>query len=601
MADNTTLPGAGDVIASDDIGGVKYQRVKPAWGSDGTATDVDATNPLPTSTNASIFRFSTNNSSTVQLAANATFSGVIETGLDQPSISLLMTSDQPMTVTIYQYIDLAGTYAVTPIVYNVTANQGLSASLALNGNYVKVTAKNVGTATTTTFNLNTAYGTLPSSDGSGRLPVTSADCVPLLSATITGTGVSSAMDTAGFSAVVTQLSGVWQGSLTFEGSNDGVTWDGLMVHSRDNPALQDIVNQGGLYTVRPAGRYMRLNVTNIIGSMSVNAIGRSGTGIDAGDYLSLAMDKANNAPLFTELNDSTVSKLQPQPLQYLGQFNQSGVIQINTILMQLDCTSIRWLSVQCISLGTTGVVTSESSNDGINWTSHTGAWVGGNATSSGLVVTGSGTVFTPVMRFFRLRLSTATTAGNTFLNFYGLPYVPPGITQTVNGTINATVTGYPTAAASADALANPTITQIGADGMQFNGTSWDRERNNWNTTTGDTGAKTASFAGATQTNFNSAGATLLINMGTVTGTTPTLTAQVQGSADGGTTWYNITGAVTPTINATGTTTLVVYPGVAAVANAAVSSVLPRTWRLNYTIGGTTPSFTITNVQVAYNC
>ena len=49
MADNTTLnPGTGgDVIASDDIGGIKFQRVKPAWGADGSAVDTSETSPLP--------------------------------------------------------------------------------------------------------------------------------------------------------------------------------------------------------------------------------------------------------------------------------------------------------------------------------------------------------------------------------------------------------------------------------------------------------------------------------------------------------------------------------------------------------------------------
>ena len=49
MADNTTLnPGTGgDVIASDDIGGVKYQRVKVAVGADGSATDATEATPLP--------------------------------------------------------------------------------------------------------------------------------------------------------------------------------------------------------------------------------------------------------------------------------------------------------------------------------------------------------------------------------------------------------------------------------------------------------------------------------------------------------------------------------------------------------------------------
>jgi hypothetical protein len=48
MADNTTLPGTGDVYASDDISGVKFPRVKLIHGADGTnAGDVSSANPLP--------------------------------------------------------------------------------------------------------------------------------------------------------------------------------------------------------------------------------------------------------------------------------------------------------------------------------------------------------------------------------------------------------------------------------------------------------------------------------------------------------------------------------------------------------------------------
>ena len=53
MADNTQISPAssttGDVIATDDIGGVKYQRVKLAQGADGSATDVSAAAPLQVS------------------------------------------------------------------------------------------------------------------------------------------------------------------------------------------------------------------------------------------------------------------------------------------------------------------------------------------------------------------------------------------------------------------------------------------------------------------------------------------------------------------------------------------------------------------------
>lgn len=51
MADNTVLNigTGGDVIASDDIGGVKFQRVKISVGADGSATDATETTPLPVS------------------------------------------------------------------------------------------------------------------------------------------------------------------------------------------------------------------------------------------------------------------------------------------------------------------------------------------------------------------------------------------------------------------------------------------------------------------------------------------------------------------------------------------------------------------------
>ena len=53
MADNTQLPipaSTGDVIAADDIGGVKFQRVKMILGADGVNDgDVSSANPVPVS------------------------------------------------------------------------------------------------------------------------------------------------------------------------------------------------------------------------------------------------------------------------------------------------------------------------------------------------------------------------------------------------------------------------------------------------------------------------------------------------------------------------------------------------------------------------
>lgn len=47
MADNVTLPGAGSVVAADDVGGTLYQRVKLAVGADGSATDATLAAPVP--------------------------------------------------------------------------------------------------------------------------------------------------------------------------------------------------------------------------------------------------------------------------------------------------------------------------------------------------------------------------------------------------------------------------------------------------------------------------------------------------------------------------------------------------------------------------
>lgn len=48
MADNVNItPGSGAVIASDEVAGAQYQRVKMVWGADGTATDASGTNPVP--------------------------------------------------------------------------------------------------------------------------------------------------------------------------------------------------------------------------------------------------------------------------------------------------------------------------------------------------------------------------------------------------------------------------------------------------------------------------------------------------------------------------------------------------------------------------
>ncbi len=163
----------------------------------------------------------------------------------------------------------------------------------------------------------------------------------------------------------------------------------------------------------------------------------------------------------------------------------------------------------------------------------------------------------------------------------------------------------PVSAALADATANPTTTLIGGLNEVFGGATWDRQVGNMaNVATGDTGAKTASFAGATQTNRTARGAIVTVRLGAVTGTSPTLTAQLQYSPDDGTTWIGL-GAISGTTTVSNQTiALIVYPGATGATSGATQTVtinapLPRVWRLNYVIAGTSPSFTFTAVNVNY--
>lgn len=54
MADNVAITaGSGTSVATDDISGVHYQRVKPSWGADGSAADVSDSAPMPITPGAS--------------------------------------------------------------------------------------------------------------------------------------------------------------------------------------------------------------------------------------------------------------------------------------------------------------------------------------------------------------------------------------------------------------------------------------------------------------------------------------------------------------------------------------------------------------------
>lgn len=112
----------------------------------------------------------------------------------------------------------------------------------------------------------------------------------------------------------------------------------------------------------------------------------------------------------------------------------AGVITINTDLLVIDCAQLRTLSIHTVSLGTTGVITAAWSNDGTNWFTATLLTETG---ATGTCTNNTLRWVNVIARYFRLRLTTATTAGTTTLAVFGSQFANPPIitTQPISGTV----------------------------------------------------------------------------------------------------------------------------------------------------------------------
>ena len=91
----------------------------------------------------------------------------------------------------------------------------------------------------------------------------------------------------------------------------------------------------------------------------------------------------------------------------------SGAVSQDTIILgPLDCASYRGISINVSALGTDGAIAPEWSNDSTNWTA--GPVTDGTGAFSATGLAAAGIYVTPQYgAWFRLRVSTAITGGNT--------------------------------------------------------------------------------------------------------------------------------------------------------------------------------------------
>jgi len=119
MADNKTVDNgalADFTVATDEIGGVDYQRVKMVWGPDGSAFDASASAPLPVT------------------VPGGTASNGAQTAVSSVAVSVAGADAARKALLLYN----AGTGNVRVGMSGVTATTGIP--LAGNGGFIVLTA-----------------------------------------------------------------------------------------------------------------------------------------------------------------------------------------------------------------------------------------------------------------------------------------------------------------------------------------------------------------------------------------------------------------------------------------------------------------------------
>lgn len=143
----------------------------------------------------------------------------------------------------------------------------------------------------------------------------------------------------------------------------------------------------------------------------------------------------------------------------------------------------------------------------------------------------------------------------------------------------------PAAGALADGTSNPTTTLIGSLNVLFNGSTWDRQRNNMDGTVLTSGARTTGQSSSALTNYNGRGVMVFLNVTAASGTGG-LFVQIFGF-DGAATSFDLNAAPTG-ITATGKSIYVIYPGATGTVGTAIkqqtATILPRTFGIRVDVG-----------------
>jgi hypothetical protein len=356
MADFVSItPGSGADIATDEIAGLKHQRVKISVGADGSATD---------------------------LAFGQALSGA--------SLPVVIASDQSAISVSGPATDAQLRATPLPISGTVTANAG-TGTMAVSAASLPLPA---GAATEASLSAILADVDRLPVLVSGRTPVDGSAVTQPVSIAAT-VSVSGPVTDAQIRATPLPVSG----TVT---ANAGTGT--MAISAASLPLPTDAATETTLAAI----------------NTKIPSVGQA--------------DMASSQPVVIASNQSAVPVTLPSMV--LSSYSQAGVIVINTDLLLLDCLGFQAVSIQCTSMGTTGVVTCAFSNNNSTFVNTSIMTQAGTAAAT---FNSAGLWTTPVIgRYLRLRLTTATTAGTTTLAVYGLSSAAsiPVVAQPVSGSVS---------------------------------------------------------------------------------------------------------------------------------------------------------------------
>ena len=566
MADNVDIKTAANIpVATDEVAGFHYQLVKLAFGALDTATMVSVANPMPVT--GAFYQ------------ATQPVSGTFFQATQPVSIASMPST--PVTGTFWQAtqpVSLASTTVTGSVAVTgpVTDTQLRASAVPVSGAVIATPPVN-SSAGPTTFTASDAVVGAP--DGVGTL---------VSGASTAGSVVAIAVPN-GFTAWTVLLKNWVNGTVYTEASfnsTNGTDGDWIDVKGRrtgTSPGVESVVYAmvaNGYYRGNAAGfTYFRcrfigttfptvqISLTQAAGAVFLNS-GIPGGSSSIGSVTTVDVTASGSLAAAAQVVTLALAGQSAAAAQITGTW--AGTI---TFEGSLDGTT--WAAINAVSASTSTPQTTTTVNGLYRITPAGLQQIRANMSA---FTSGSATVL--------LRGSVGT--GGVFANQI-LP------TKNTDGVSVQALKAASTAAAFTDAAAVVDIRPGGVlAGMGAVAT------------TGDTGAKTATGNGATVANSGNKGVQIVIAIGTVAGVAPTAVFKVQTSVDGGTTWVDLPGATTASLVATGNWGITIYPGQVVTAGttttgttATANGVIPRSWRMVWTLGGTTPSFTINSITYNY--